>query len=132
MATKTRTAAPHLPSKMTAVVKTKAAAGPSATEIRSVPVPKPGQAEVLIKVLATAVCYYVTTQVACCANAICIPSIRLAPLPWFFAWRNTVAPLCAAIPPVLSREPSSTTMMQADASAARHRRTMSPIVAASS
>ena len=41
---------------MTAVVKTKAAAGRSATEIRSVPVPKPGQAEVLIKVLATAVC----------------------------------------------------------------------------
>jgi threonine 3-dehydrogenase len=41
---------------MTAVVKTKAAAGPDATEIRQVPVPEPGQAEVLIKVLATAVC----------------------------------------------------------------------------
>jgi threonine 3-dehydrogenase len=41
---------------MTAVVKTKAAAGPSATEVRSVPVPEPGQAEVLIRVLATAVC----------------------------------------------------------------------------
>ena len=41
---------------MTAVVKTKAAPGPAATEIRSVPVPEPGQAEVLIRVLATAVC----------------------------------------------------------------------------
>ncbi len=41
---------------MTAVVKTKAAPGPSATEIKTVPVPVPGQAEVLIKVLATAVC----------------------------------------------------------------------------
>jgi threonine 3-dehydrogenase len=41
---------------MQAVVKTKAAPGPGATEIRSVPVPKPGQAEVLIRVLATAVC----------------------------------------------------------------------------
>lgn len=41
---------------MTAVVKTKAAGGPSATEIREVPIPTPGQAEVLIKVLATAVC----------------------------------------------------------------------------
>ena len=41
---------------MTAVVKTKAAAGPDATEIRKVPVPVPGQAEVLIRVLATAVC----------------------------------------------------------------------------
>jgi len=41
---------------MTAVVKTKAAAGPRATEVRSVPVPEPGQAEVLIRVLATAVC----------------------------------------------------------------------------
>ena len=41
---------------MTAVVKTKAAPGPSATEIRAAPVPKPGQAEVLMKVLATAVC----------------------------------------------------------------------------
>ena len=41
---------------MVAVVKTRPAAGPSATEIRSVPVPTPGQAEVLIRVLATAVC----------------------------------------------------------------------------
>jgi threonine 3-dehydrogenase len=41
---------------MTAVVKTKAAPGPGATEIRTVPVPRPGQAEVLIRVLATAVC----------------------------------------------------------------------------
>ncbi len=41
---------------MTAVVKTKAAAGPQATQIKSVPVPTPGQAEVLIRVLATAVC----------------------------------------------------------------------------
>ncbi len=41
---------------MTAVVKTKAAPGPSATEIRQVPVPVPGQAEVLIRVLATAIC----------------------------------------------------------------------------
>src|SRR5262249_36748211 len=44
------------PSTMTAVVKTKAAAGPGATEIKTVPIPAPGQAEVLIKVLATAVC----------------------------------------------------------------------------
>jgi threonine 3-dehydrogenase len=41
---------------MTAVVKTKKAAGPHATEIKTVPVPTPGQAEVLIRVLATAVC----------------------------------------------------------------------------
>ena len=41
---------------MTAVVKTKAAPGAEATEVRSVPVPQPGQAEVLIRVLATAVC----------------------------------------------------------------------------
>ena len=41
---------------MQAVVKTKAAPGPQATEIRSIPVPKPGQAEVLVRVLATAVC----------------------------------------------------------------------------
>jgi threonine 3-dehydrogenase len=41
---------------MQAVVKTKAAPGPSATEIKTVPVPQPGQAEVLIRVLATAVC----------------------------------------------------------------------------
>jgi threonine 3-dehydrogenase len=48
--------AARLKSKMTAVVKTKAAPGPSATEVRQVPVPVPGQAEVLIRVLATAVC----------------------------------------------------------------------------
>jgi len=46
----------RLPSTMTAVVKTKPAPGPSATEIKTVPVPVPGQAEVLIKVIATAVC----------------------------------------------------------------------------
>jgi threonine 3-dehydrogenase len=45
-----------MPKTMTAVVKTKAAAGPLATEILTVPVPQPGQAEVLVKVLATAVC----------------------------------------------------------------------------
>ncbi|MET0620110.1 MAG: alcohol dehydrogenase catalytic domain-containing protein, partial [Thermoanaerobaculia bacterium] len=48
--------ASRLPARMTAVVKTKAEAGPSATEVRAVPVPSPGQAEVLIKVIATAVC----------------------------------------------------------------------------
>ena len=48
--------ASRLPTKMTAVVKTKAAPGPSATEVRTVSVPSPGQAEVLIKVIATAVC----------------------------------------------------------------------------
>src|SRR6202047_3417583 len=47
---------PTPPLKMQAVVKTKPAAGPSATEIKTVPVPQPGQAEVLIRVLATAVC----------------------------------------------------------------------------
>ena len=41
---------------MTAVVKTKPGPGKNATEIRTVPVPRPGQAEVLIRVLATAVC----------------------------------------------------------------------------
>jgi len=41
---------------MHAVVKVKAASGPEATEIKRVPVPQPGQAEVLIRVLATAVC----------------------------------------------------------------------------
>ena len=41
---------------MTAVVKTRPAPGPNATEVRSVPVPVPGQAEVLIRVLATAIC----------------------------------------------------------------------------
>jgi len=45
-----------LPATMTAVVKAKPGPGPSATEIRQVPVPQPGQAEVLLKVLATAVC----------------------------------------------------------------------------
>ena len=45
-----------LPSKMTAVVKTNAAAGAKATEVKAVPVPVPGQAEVLIRVLATAIC----------------------------------------------------------------------------
>jgi threonine 3-dehydrogenase len=50
------TAAPRIPATMTAVVKTKPAPGPSATEIKTVPVPVPGQAEVLIKVIATAVC----------------------------------------------------------------------------
>ena len=49
-------ASPVPPSTMTAVVKTKPAPGPSATEIKTVPVPVPGQAEVLVKVLATAVC----------------------------------------------------------------------------
>ena len=62
MARKTKTAGrrtrngPALPATMTAVVKTKAAPGRSATEIKTVPVPTPGQAEVLVKVLATAVC----------------------------------------------------------------------------
>ena len=55
-AAKKRTPGTTLPSKMTAVVKTKAAPGPSATEVKTVPVPVPGQAEVLIKVIATAVC----------------------------------------------------------------------------
>ena len=41
---------------MRAVVKTKAAGGPGATEIRDVPVPVPGSGEVLVKVVATAVC----------------------------------------------------------------------------
>src|SRR5262249_769431 len=45
-----------LPTEMTAVVKTKPLPGPDGTEIKTVPVPVPGQAEVLIKVLATAVC----------------------------------------------------------------------------
>ncbi len=53
---KGRTTAGKLPPKMTAVVKTKPAPGPSATEIKTVRVPIPGQAEVLIKVIATAVC----------------------------------------------------------------------------
>ncbi|MGH9400322.1 MAG: alcohol dehydrogenase catalytic domain-containing protein, partial [Thermoanaerobaculia bacterium] len=38
------------------MVKTKPVTGPEGTEIRTVSVPQPGQAEVLIKVLATAVC----------------------------------------------------------------------------
>jgi len=41
---------------MTAVVKTRPGAGRDATDIREVPVPRPGQAEVLIKEIATAVC----------------------------------------------------------------------------
>ena len=41
---------------MTAVVNTMPAPGPEATEIKKVAVPQPGQAEVLIRVLATAVC----------------------------------------------------------------------------
>lgn len=41
---------------MTAVVKTKPVAGPEGTEVRSVRVPHPGPGEVLIRVLATAVC----------------------------------------------------------------------------
>ena len=49
-------ASPRLPSTMTAVVKTMAAAGPQATEIKTVAVPQPGQAEVLVKVLATGLC----------------------------------------------------------------------------
>ena len=53
---KRKTSSAKLPSTMTAVVKTKAAPGRAATEIQTVPVPEPGQAEVLIKVIATAVC----------------------------------------------------------------------------
>jgi threonine 3-dehydrogenase len=41
---------------MRAVVKVKAASGPQATQIKDVPVPTPGPAEVLIRVIATAVC----------------------------------------------------------------------------
>ena len=41
---------------MRAVVKTRAAAGGEATEIREVATPEPGPGEVLLKVLATAVC----------------------------------------------------------------------------
>src|SRR6476619_7186850 len=48
--------ASRLPAKMTAVVKTKPVAGPAGTEVKSVPVPRPGPGEVLIRVLATAVC----------------------------------------------------------------------------
>ena len=48
--------ASRLPARMTAVVKTRPGPGKAATEVRQVPVPKPGQAEVLIRVLATAVC----------------------------------------------------------------------------
>jgi len=48
--------ASRLPTRMTAVVKTKAAPGPAGTEVRSVKVPRPGPGEVLIRVLATAVC----------------------------------------------------------------------------
>jgi threonine 3-dehydrogenase len=45
-----------LPTTMTAVVKTRPVPGREGTEIKTVPVPVPGQAEVLVKVLATAVC----------------------------------------------------------------------------
>ncbi|MEO8433242.1 MAG: alcohol dehydrogenase catalytic domain-containing protein [Acidobacteriota bacterium] len=45
-----------LPRTMRAVVKVAATSGPDATEVRDVPVPVPGPAEVLIRVLATAVC----------------------------------------------------------------------------
>lgn len=45
-----------LPDTMQAVVKVKAAAGREATEIRAIPVPRPGAGEVLVRVLATAVC----------------------------------------------------------------------------
>jgi threonine 3-dehydrogenase len=41
---------------MTAVVKTRPVAGPKGTQVKSVPVPKPGPGQVLIRVLATAVC----------------------------------------------------------------------------
>jgi threonine 3-dehydrogenase len=41
---------------MTAVVKTKPVAGREGTQVKSVPVPQPGAGEVLIRVLATAVC----------------------------------------------------------------------------
>jgi threonine 3-dehydrogenase len=41
---------------MQAVVKTRAAPGPQATVVKTVPTPRPGQAEVLIRVIATAVC----------------------------------------------------------------------------
>jgi threonine 3-dehydrogenase len=41
---------------MTAVVKTKPVAGPEGTEVKSVRVPRPGPGEVLLRVLATAVC----------------------------------------------------------------------------
>ncbi|HET7453714.1 MAG TPA: alcohol dehydrogenase catalytic domain-containing protein [Thermoanaerobaculia bacterium] len=45
-----------IPETMQAVVKTKAAAGRDATEVKTMPVPNPGPGEVLLKVLATAVC----------------------------------------------------------------------------
>ncbi|HEV8232577.1 MAG TPA: alcohol dehydrogenase catalytic domain-containing protein, partial [Thermoanaerobaculia bacterium] len=48
--------ASRVPSRMTAVVKAKPLAGPAGTEIKSVSVPKPGPSQVLIRVLATAVC----------------------------------------------------------------------------
>src|ERR1700688_2823284 len=46
----------RFPKPMTAVVKTKPQAGPKGTEIKTVPVPTPGPAEVLVRVIATAVC----------------------------------------------------------------------------
>ena len=44
------------PKTMQAVVKTTAVPGPEGTAIREIPVPQPGPAEVLIRVIATAVC----------------------------------------------------------------------------
>lgn len=41
---------------MKAIVKTRPEGGRGATELREVPVPKPGRGEVLVKVLATAIC----------------------------------------------------------------------------
>ena len=46
----------RLPARMTAVVKTKPLPGREGTQVKSVPVPRPGPGEVLIRVLATAVC----------------------------------------------------------------------------
>jgi threonine 3-dehydrogenase len=41
---------------MTAVVKTRSVAGREGTDVKSVPIPKPGPGQVLLRVLATAVC----------------------------------------------------------------------------
>src|SRR5204862_5019591 len=46
----------RLPARMTAVVKTKPLPGREGTQVKSVPVPRAGPGEVLIRVLATAVC----------------------------------------------------------------------------
>ena len=43
-------------STMQAVVKVAAAGGREGTEVREVPVPRPGEGEVLVKVVATAIC----------------------------------------------------------------------------